>query len=132
MKKIVAIIVATTAILMFAPTAYASDGDLDTTWGGDGVVISSHTEPSSAYAVANYPGDRVLVVGSATDSPAFRILVNRFLVDGSPDTTCTNTGQFVDTINDAVASDVVVLSDGSFFEEIWSSILKISLLNTLH
>jgi uncharacterized delta-60 repeat protein len=35
-------------------------------------------------------------------------------VDGSPDTTCNNTGQFVDTVNDAVASDVVVLSDGSF------------------
>lgn len=99
---------------MFASTAYASDGDLDTTWGGDGVVISAHTDPSSAYAVANYPGDRVLVVGSVTDSPSSRILINRFLADGSPDTTCNNTGQFVDTVNDAVASDVVVLSDGSF------------------
>ena len=114
MKKIVAVIVATTAILMFAPTAYATDGDLDTTWGGDGVVISAHTDPSSAYAVANYPGDRVLVVGSVTDFPVSSILVTRFLVDGSPDTTCNNTGQFVDTVNDAVASDVVVLSDGSF------------------
>jgi len=99
---------------MFASTAYASDGDLDSSWGGDGVVISAHNDPSSAYAVANYPGDRVLVVGSVTDSPASRLLVNRFLVDGSPDTTCNNTGQFVDTVNDAVASDVVVLSDGSF------------------
>ena len=114
MKKIVAVIVATTAILMFAPTAYASDGDLDTTWGGDGVVVSTHTDASAAYAIANYPDNRVLVVGSVTDSPASRLLVNRFLVDGSPDTTCNNTGQFVDTVNDAVASDVVVLSDGSF------------------
>jgi len=113
-KKFVAFIVATTAIVMFASTAYASDGDLDTTWGGDGVVVSAHTDPSSTYAVANYPGDRVLVVGSVTDSPASRTLVNRFLADGSPDTTCNNTGRFVDTVNDAVASDVVVLSDGSF------------------
>jgi uncharacterized delta-60 repeat protein len=113
-KKIFAIIVATTAILMFASTAYASDGDLDSSWGGDGVVISAHTDPSSAYAVANYPGDRVLAVGSVTDFPVSSILVTRFLVDGSPDTTCNNTGQFVDTVNDAVASDVVVLSDGSF------------------
>ena len=49
-----------------------------------------------------------------TDSPAFRILVQRFLADGSPDTTCNGTGQFIDTANDAVVSDVVVLSDGSF------------------
>ena len=99
---------------MFASAAYAGDGDLDSSWGGDGFVISAHTDPSSAYAVANYPGDRVLVVGSVTDFPVSSILVTRFLVDGSPDTTCNNTGQFVDTVNDAVASDVVVLSDGSF------------------
>ena len=114
MKKIVAVIVATTAILMFASTAYASDGDLDTTWGGDGVVVSTHATESAAYAIANYPGDRVLVVGWVTDSTASRILVNRFLADGSADTSCNGTGEFIDTVNDAVASDVVVLSDGSF------------------
>lgn len=99
---------------MFAPTAYASDGDLDTTWGGDGVVVSTHATESAAYAIANYPGDRVLVVGWVTDSTASRILVNRFLADGSADTFCNGTGEFIDTVNDAVASDVVVLSDGSF------------------
>ena len=114
MKKLVAIIVATTAILMFAPAAYASDGDLDTTWGGDGVVVSTHSDSSAAYAIANYPDNRVLVVGSVTDSPSSRILINRFLADGSADTSCNGTGEFVDTVNDAVASDVVVLSDGSF------------------
>jgi uncharacterized delta-60 repeat protein len=113
-KKLVAIIVAVVAIVMFASAAYASDGDLDSSWGGDGVVISAHTDPSSAYAVANYPGDRVLVVGSVTDSPASRILVNRYLADGSADTSCNGTGEFVNTVNDVVASDVVVLSDGSF------------------
>ena len=99
---------------MFAPTAYASDGDLDTTWGGDGVVVSTHTDSSAAYAIANYPDNRVLVVGSVTDSPSSRILINRFLADGSADTSCNGTGEFVDTVNDAVASDVVVLADGSF------------------
>ena len=114
MKKIVAVIVATTAILMLASTAYASDGDLDTTWGGDGVVVSTHATESAAYAIANYPDSRVLVVGSVTDSSASRILVNRFLADGSADTSCNGTGELIDTVNDAVASDVVVLSDGSF------------------
>ena len=99
---------------MFASTAYASDGDLDTTWGGDGVVVSTHSDSSAAYAIANYPDNRVLVVGSVTDSPSSRILINRFLADGSADTSCNGTGEFVDTVNDAVASDVVVLSDGSF------------------
>ena len=114
MKKIVAVIVATTAILMFAPTAYATDGDLDTTWGGDGVVVSTHATESAANAIANYPDNRVLVVGWVADSTASRILVNRFLADGSADTSCNGTGEFIDTVNDAVASDVVVLSDGSF------------------
>ncbi|MDA2968152.1 MAG: hypothetical protein O3B91_11610 [Actinomycetota bacterium] len=55
MKKLVAIIVAVGAILMTASSAFAGEGDLDSSWGGDGVVISAHTGPSSAYAVANYP-----------------------------------------------------------------------------
>jgi uncharacterized delta-60 repeat protein len=113
-KKLVAVIVATTAILMFAPTAYASDGDLDTTWGGDGVVVSTHATESAAYAIANYPGDRVLVVGSVVDSPASRILVSRFLADGTADTTCNGTGEFIDAVKDAITSDVIVLPDGSF------------------
>lgn len=99
---------------MTASTAFASDGDLDASWGGTGVVISSHTDPSSAFALANYPDSRILAVGSVTDSPVSRILVQRFLADGSPDTSCNGTGQFIDTAHDAVASDVVVLSDGSF------------------
>ena len=114
MKKLIAVIVATTAILMFAPTAYASDGDLDTTWGGDGVVVSTHTDASAAYAIANYPDNRVLVVGSVVDSPASRILVSRFLADGTADTTCNGTGEFIDAVKDAITSDVIVLPDGSF------------------
>jgi uncharacterized delta-60 repeat protein len=99
---------------MFAPTAYASDGDLDTTWGGDGVVVSTHTDASAAYAIANYPDNRVLVVGSVVDSPASRILVSRFLADGTADTTCNGTGEFIDAVKDAITSDVIVLPDGSF------------------
>jgi uncharacterized delta-60 repeat protein len=113
-KRIVAIIVAVVAILTTASTAFAGDGDLDTSWGGTGVVISSHTYPSLAYALANYLDNRVLVIGSVIDSLLSRILVQRFLADGSPDTSCNGTGQFIDSANDAVASDVVVLSDGSF------------------
>jgi len=113
-KKLVAVIVVIGLILMSRSIVHASDGDLDTTWGGDGVVVSTHATESAAYAIANYPGDRVLVVGWVTDSTASRILVNRFLADGSADTSCNGTGEFIDTVNDAVASDVVVLSDGSF------------------
>ena len=114
MKKLIAIIVAVAAIVMFNSTAYATDGDLDTTWGGDGVVVSTHATESAAYAIANYPDNRVLVVGPVTDSLASRILVNRFLTDGSPDPSCNSTGEFLDTVKDAITSDVIVLSDGSF------------------
>ncbi|MEY3070440.1 MAG: hypothetical protein RL473_547 [Actinomycetota bacterium] len=114
MKKLVLVIVVIGMILVSRSIVHASDGDLDASWGGTGVVVSTHATESAAYAIANYPDNRVLVVGSVTDFPVSSILVTRFLVDGSPDTTCNNTGQFVDTVNDAVASDVVVLSDGSF------------------
>ena len=99
---------------MTASTAFAGDGDLDSSWGVGGVVISAHADPSSAYAVATYPGDRVLAVGSLTDGPSSRILINRFLANGVLDPDCEVNGEFLDTGRDAVASDVVVLSDGSF------------------
>ena len=114
MRKIAAIIVATTAILIPASTVHASDGDLDTSWGGTGVVISSHADPSTAYAIATYPGDRVLAVGSLTDGPSSRILINRFLANGVLDPDCEVNGEFLDRGRDAVAGDVVVLVDGSF------------------
>jgi len=113
-KKFVAIIVATTTVLIFASTAYASDGDLDSSWGGDGVVVSTHATESAAYAITNYPNNRVLIVGWVTDLTASRILVNRFLADGSADTTCNGTGEFIDAVKDAITSDVIVLPDGSF------------------
>jgi uncharacterized delta-60 repeat protein len=55
-----------------------------------------------------------LVVGSVVDSPASRILVSRFLADGTADTTCNGTGEFIDAVKDAITSDVIVLPDGSF------------------
>mgnify|MGYP000188527222 CR=1 FL=1 len=114
MKKLVAVIVVIGLILMSRSIVHASDGDLDTTWGGDGVVVSTHTDASAAYAIANYSNNRVLVVGSVTDLTASRILVNRFLSDGSADTSCNGTGEFIDAVKDAITSDVIVLPDGSF------------------
>ena len=114
MKKLVAVIVVIGLILMSRSIVHASDGDLDTTWGGDGVVVSTHTDASAAYAITNYPNNRVLVVGWVTDLTASRILVNRFLSDGSADTSCNGTGEFIDAVKDAITSDVIVLPDGSF------------------
>jgi len=113
-KKLVAVIVGISTILMSRSIAFASDGDLDTSWGGDGVVVSTHTDSSAAYAITNYPDDRILAVGSLTESPSSRILINRFLANGFLDPDCGANGEFLDAFRDAVASDVVVLVDGSF------------------
>ena len=114
MKKILAVIVAVCAILMSGSIAYASDGDLDYSWGGTGIVISAHDDPSVAYTVANYPDGRILAVGSLTNSPSSTILINRYLTNGALDPSCGVNGEFLDTGRDAVATDVVVLVDGSF------------------
>jgi uncharacterized delta-60 repeat protein len=113
-KKLVAVIVVIGMILVSRSIVHASDGDLDTTWGGDGVVVSTHATESAAYAITNYPNNRVLVVGWVTDLTASRILVSRFLSDGSADTSCNGTGEFIDAVKDAITSDVIVLPDGSF------------------
>jgi len=113
-KKFVVAVIAISTILLTRTIAFASDGDLDTSWGGTGIVVSNHVESSTSNAISNYPGDRVLTVGSVTDGAASRILVNRFLVDGSFDTSCNGSGEIVVTDFDAVASDLVVLPDESF------------------
>jgi len=113
-KKLVAVIVVIGLILMSRSIVHASDGDLDASWGGTGVVVSTQATESAAYAITNYPNNRVLVVGWVTDLTASRILVNRFLSDGSADTSCNGTGEFIDAVKDAITSDVIVLPDGSF------------------
>ena len=128
MKKLAAVFVSVGAILMTHAIAHAVDGDLDTTWGGTGVVVEAQSDPTSAFAVANYPDDRVLVIGNVYADPETRMLLTRFLPDGSLDTSCNGTGEFIDTGNVATASDVVVLDDGSF---VVAGTMQINNLSTL-
>jgi len=99
---------------MSQSVAQAADGELDTSWGGTGFVILTHTEVSSSNSVATDSNDRVITAGWLTDGPSSRIIVARFLTNGLIDTTCNGTGENIDLLHDAVASDVVVLDDDSF------------------
>ena len=115
MKKVVALFITLGFALLFASVARAKDGDLDTTWNRTGLVSITQADSSSAFSIHPYPGNKVLAVGSLSESPVNQILVARFLTDGTPDETCHQTGQYLDSVNDAVASDVVVAPNGSFF-----------------
>jgi uncharacterized delta-60 repeat protein len=72
-----------------APTA-AAPGDLDATFGGDGVVVTSLEESGSGgVAVALQADGKILVAGAAYDDPPTysRFGVARYLANGTADST---------------------------------------------
>ncbi|MEY3618500.1 MAG: hypothetical protein RL726_1198 [Actinomycetota bacterium] len=99
-----------------ASSASANDGDLDTTWGGTGLVDFVSGAQASASAVSAYDQNKVVVAGvfgAGSNSIESSFLV-RYNDDGTLDTTCAGTG--VVTYrgpSDFLALDMKVLSDGS-------------------
>jgi uncharacterized delta-60 repeat protein len=70
-------------------TALAADGDLDTTFGGDGIVTTNLTERAdSANAVAVQPDGKIVVAGeAAAGTTNSRYALARYNTDGTLDTT---------------------------------------------
>lgn len=110
-----------------AAVAVAAAGDLDTTFGGDGLVVTgtdaSGALPPAYLAVAVQPDGKVVGVGaafSAWQTPnRQRWGIHRFHADGSPDTSF-GTGGVVQVFgehanNFDIAGDVAVGSDGRIY-----------------
>ena len=70
-------------VVLLAASAEAAPGDLDTSFGGDGLV-GAFPKGSIATAVAVDPGGRIVVVGYTLDGHV-DVAVARFLADGTPD-----------------------------------------------
>ena len=99
----------------FAVVRYNTDGSLDTSFGGTGIVITrvgnSHDQ---ANAVAIQADGKIVVAGSVymTYQGSWRFAVVRYNTDGSLDTSFNGTGQVVTSVGDSGASSVAVQLDG--------------------
>ena len=81
-----AAVAAVLSVLLTAPAAFAAPGDLDPTFGGDGVVQAQAGSRSSELNALALSGDRVLAAGTEfAESECHDAALVRWLADGTPD-----------------------------------------------
>lgn len=94
----------------------AAAGDVDNGWAGSGTasIPTPVVGVDATYAdVVALPGGKVLAAGLDTAVP--RIIISRFLADGTPDPTCDGDGTYLDVSGRAAnALAVKAMRDGRF------------------
>ena len=85
---------------------YNPDGSMDTSFSGDGIVITDLGQGESARNVTVQSDGKIVVVGSSSSSDNVDFLVLRYNVDGSLDTSfgAPVTGNISDSVTDSVLS----------------------------
>ncbi|MFZ4525880.1 MAG: Ig-like domain-containing protein [Chlorobium sp.] len=101
----------------FALVRYNSDGILDTSFDGDGIVTTGLSEHDKGYSVVVQSDGRILVAGSAQWGVLWGIAVVRYKSDGTLDTSFDGDGKVTTTINDdrwtsCYGTDMTVQPDG--------------------
>jgi len=86
----------------FAVTRLTRDGELDTTFGGDGIVTTQiGTGRDTAHAVAIQPDGKIVVVGTSDNATTgLDFAVVRYLEDGSLDPTFGTVGKVITAFGD--------------------------------
>ncbi len=116
MRKLLASLVVVVVGLGNASAAMANDGDLDTSWGGDGFVEATGWDPNWVEVVSPYGVDKVMVAGygdpgGGSSNTSF---IARFDDSGALDPTCNTSGMATYRGNNGfITTDMVVLDDGS-------------------
>ena len=100
----------------FALARYLPNGTLDTTFGGDGRVITDFGGDDIAIAVTLQPDGKIVVAGRATTNPATGhtdFALARYLPNGTLDTTFGGDGLVITDFGDfEFATDVAFQPDG--------------------
>ncbi len=90
-----------------------SDGTLDTTFNGEGVVNTIIGSTSEIASLALQADNKIVAVGSATISNISYIAIARYNADGSLDTSFDTDGIVTATLNDGIfGSGIVLQPDG--------------------
>ena len=98
----------------FALVRYLSNGALDPTFGGIGIITTSITsERDLGYALAPQPDGKIVVAGTSSNVFSSTFTVARYLNDGQLDPTFNQTGIITTAIgNSASGRDVAIQADG--------------------
>ncbi len=98
----------------FAVVRYNSDGSLDNTFNGNGIVTTIIGDQNWAYAMALQPDGKIVVAGGAYFGTNQDFAVVRYNSDGSLDNTFDNDGVVTTGIGngDDISSGIVVQTDG--------------------
>lgn len=100
----------------FAVVRYNVDGSLDTTFGGDGAVVTPIGPAASrdeAFAVALQPDGRIVVAGDTWEGSASQVALARYNTDGTLDSTFGGDGTVVVAIGSrSVARGVSIQGAG--------------------
>lgn len=96
------------------PTPCSTPGSLDTTFDGDGKVITRFGDGSILYAIALQADGKIVAVGSVDTGTSNQFLVVRYNVDGSLDETFAGQGYTVTEFggSSSRANAVAIQSDG--------------------
>ena len=98
---------------VFALVRYNVDGSLDSTFGGDGRVVTRIGVHASGRGVALQTDGKIVVAGAAWGNGSGRFAAARYLPSGAPDHTFSQDGTLITSFpGDADAADVAVQSDG--------------------
>ena len=95
----------------FAVVRYNTDGSLDTSFNGTGIVITSvNSAQDYAFSVAIQPDGKIVVAGTSGISPNNFAIV-RYNADGTLDTSFNGTGKVITPVAGGISS-VAIQSDG--------------------
>lgn len=97
----------------FGLARYNTNGTPDTTWGGDGTVLTNFGGSDGANGLAVQPDQMILAVGSTTQSGSVDTALARYTTTGGLDAGFDGNGTAtIDYGNDDQANDVVLQTDG--------------------
>ncbi len=103
-------------LLLFCTTAMAADGDLDTTFGGDGLsAIADLSGGNNDYVsdIAIQPDEKIVVVGTVGYNTVMDVGIVRYNTDGSLDTSFSGDGIVTTDFGaDEYGSSVAIQPDG--------------------
>ena len=110
-----ALVLAWFVLLVCAAIAFAAPGDLDASFGGDGVVYTSFARSSNSFAADSaVQSDGKIVAAGRAGISSGRFAVARYNVDGSLDGTFSGDGKVTTdfTRREDLAYAVAIQSDG--------------------